>query len=263
MNLLKIYVKIYILNKYLFIDIKSDCQHKALKRAVQLQVIRYNPADYVDLPKTDDKYKAKFYNAEQLIVLLNAAKGHYAESAIYLGICFGLRRSEVLGMKWESINFKEHTLTIKDTMSAIGGKSFEKERTKNKSSHRTLCMSSEIEQYLKQLQKKQLEDKLYFGNTYFENEYVCRREDGSLLKPSYLTQSFKAILKKNGFPVIRFHDLRHSCASLLIANGFNLKEIQEWLGHSEISTTADIYSHLESESKKRMADSIGKSLLFG
>lgn len=110
---------------------------------------------------------------------------------------------------------------------------------------------------------KQLEDKLFFGNTYHESEYVCRRNDGSLLKPSYLTQSFKAILLKNGLPVIRYHDLRHSCASLLLSNGFNLKEIQEWLGHSEISTTADIYSHLESQSKVKMAESLGRTLLYG
>lgn len=164
---------------------------------------------------------------------------------------------------WKSIDFNSHTLIIKDTITTMGGQSLAKERTKNKSSYRTLRMSAEIEQYLKRLQKKQLEDRLFFGNTYHESEYVCRREDGSLLKPSYLTQAFKTLLRTQNFPIIRFHDLRHSCASLLIANGFNLKEIQEWLGHSEISTTADIYSHLESESKVRMADSLGKTLLIG
>lgn len=237
--------------------------HKALKRAVQLQIIRYNPADNVDLPRKSQKYNAQFYNAEQTRQLLAAAKGHYAESAIYITAFFGLRRSEVLGLKWKSIDFNSHTLTIKDTITTMGGQSLAKERTKNKSSYRTLRMSAEIEQYLKRLQKKQLEDRLYFGNTYHESEYVCRREDGSLLKPSYLTQAFKTLLRTQNFPIIRFHDLRHSCASLLIANGFNLKEIQEWLGHSEISTTADIYSHLESESKVRMADSLGKTLLIG
>lgn len=237
--------------------------HKALKRAVQLQIIRYNPADNVDLPRKDKKYNAQFYNAEQTKTLLAAAKNHYAECAIYITAFFGLRRSEVLGLKWKSVDFQNHTLIIKDTITTMGGKPLAKERTKNESSHRTLRMSAEIEQYLKQLQKKQLEDKLFFGNTYHDGEYVCRREDGSLLKPSYLTQSFKAILRKKDLPVIRFHDLRHSCASLLLANGFNLKEIQEWLGHSEISTTADIYSHLESESKVRMAESLGKTLLSG
>ncbi len=237
--------------------------HKALKRAVQLQIIRYNPADNVDLPRKDQKYSARFFNAEQTRLLLKAAQGHYAECAIYITAFFGLRRSEVLGLKWGSIDFQKHTLIIKDTITTVGGKPLEKERTKNKSSYRTLRMSAEIEQYLKQLQMKQLEDKLFFGNTYHESEYVCRRNDGSLLKPSYLTQSFKAILLKNGLPVIRYHDLRHSCASLLLSNGFNLKEIQEWLGHSEISTTADIYSHLESQSKVKMAESLGRTLLYG
>lgn len=237
--------------------------HKALKRAVNLRIILFNPSDYVELPRTAQKYHAKFYNTEQIRKLLEVVVGHFAESAIYITALFGLRRSEVLGIRWENINFEEHTLTIKNTVTTVGGKSCEKERTKNKSSYRTLRLSREIEEYLLELRKKQFENKMFFGFSYLDSNYVCRREDGSLLTPSYLTQSFKEILLKNNLPVIRFHDLRHSCASQLLSNGFNLKEIQEWLGHSEISTTADIYSHIENKTKILMADSLGKSMLSG
>lgn len=237
--------------------------HKALKKAVRLRIINSNPADNVDLPKIKDKYKAKYYNQEQIVKMLDAVKGHFAESAIYLAALFGLRRSEVLGLKWDYIDFNTHTLTIRDTVVTAGSKTIDKSRTKNKSSYRTLSLSTQAEDYLKRVKAKQLEEQLYFGNTYYNSDYVCRREDGTPLKPDYFSQVFQALLKKNNLPSIRLHDLRHSCASLLLANGYELKEIQEWLGHSDIGTTSDIYAHLQAKSKVNMAASIGKALLSG
>ena len=91
-------------------------------------------------------------------------------------------------------------------------------------------------------------------------EYVCVDSLGLLLKPDYLTQHFEIIIKKNNLKTIRYHDLRHSCASLLLANGVSLKEIQDWLGHSDYSTTANIYSHLEYGAKLKSAGKISETL---
>lgn len=96
------------------------------------------------------------------------------------------------------------------------------------------------------------------GRSYIKDytEYVCVNEVGDLIKPHYVTESFPKLLKANGLRPVRYHDLRHSCASLLLANGVPLKQIQEWLGHSDFSTTANIYAHLDYSSKLTSADAM-------
>ena len=93
-----------------------------------------------------------------------------------------------------------------------------------------------------------------------EDGYVCCWPDGSPLKPEYVSRRFDKLLRENGLPKIRFHDLRHSAASLLLELGFSLKDIQEWLGHSDIATTANIYSHLQYKAKVEMAEKAGSIL---
>ena len=93
-------------------------------------------------------------------------------------------------------------------------------------------------------------------------EYVCVNEIGDLIKPHYVTESFPKLLKAKGMRQIRYHDLRHSCASLLLANGVPMKQIQEWLGHSDFSTTANIYAHLDYSSKLTSADAMLNGLGF-
>ena len=92
--------------------------------------------------------------------------------------------------------------------------------------------------------------------------YVCVHEIGDLIKPHYVTESFPKLLKAKGMRQIRYHDLRHSCASLLLANGVPLKQIQEWLGHSDFSTTANIYAHLDYRSKISSAQAMEQGMLL-
>lgn len=99
-----------------------------------------------------------------------------------------------------------------------------------------------------------------FGDCYHKSEYVCTYNDGREISPDYVTHKFAKILATSGLPKIRFHDLRHSAASLLINSGFNLKEVQEWLGHSNIATTGNIYSHLQYASKVNMANRFNELL---
>lgn len=104
--------------------------------------------------------------------------------------------------------------------------------------------------------------KQVFGKSYNKKyeEYICVDALGELIKPNYVTDHFQVVLKNNGLRKIRFHDLRHSCASLMLANGVQMKLIQEWLGHSDIGTTSNVYSHVDSESKKLSAAAIEKAL---
>ena len=130
----------------------------------------------------------------------------------------------------------------------------EKEQTKTKASYRTLPLTQEITDYLKRLQRTQQDNRDFFGSGYIENNFVYKRETGEPFKPNYITERFIKIIRKHDLPKIRFHDLRHSAASLLLANDFSLKEIQEYLGHGDISTTATIYGHLLFKAKQNMAD---------
>ncbi len=134
----------------------------------------------------------------------------------------------------------------------------EKDRTKTKSSHRTLPLVAPFEQLLRSLKAQQESNRKLCGSAYCTKytEYIYVNELGELIKPGYITQHFPALLEKKNLRRIRFHDLRHSCASLLYANGVSMKEIQEWLGHSDISTTSNIYTHLDYSSKVASANAI-------
>ena len=175
---------------------------------------------------------------------------------------YGLRRSEVLGLKWDAFDFDNKTITIKHTVTIgkIDGKRqiYSKDRTKNKSSYRTLPLIDDIADRLLELKEQQEYFKKAFGKSYYkkDKEYVFVKPDGKLTRPDYVSEHFKNLLKKLGLRHIRFHDLRHSCASLLLAKGIPMKAIQEWLGHSNFSTTANIYAHLDSNSKQLSAQAI-------
>lgn len=233
--------------------------HKALKYAVMSGLIEKNPSDYIILPKKK-KYVGKYFDQKQLNKLIKSSKEYQIEPIIMLTTYYGFRRSEVLGLRWDAINFDDNTIIVKNTVVAIGGKVLEDEITKTKSSFRTLPLDETMKKYLKQLKVKQKENKLFYGNSYLDNDFVCKWENGQPFKPDYVTRTFNRILDENKLPKIRFHDLRHSAASMLLKMGFTLKEIQEWLGHSDISTTANCYSHLQFEAKVNMANEMGKML---
>lgn len=174
---------------------------------------------------------------------------------------YGFRRSEVLGIRWKSIDFVNDTLTIDNTITNMGG-IIEKERTKNKASHRTMPLTNDVKNHLIQLMEHQENNKLLFGKEYINNDYVCKWEDGKPISPSYVSHKFKEIIDKNELEPITFHSLRHSCASILLAEGFDIKKIQEWLGHSSVSTTGNIYAHVQYSSKIEMGDALSSVINF-
>lgn len=130
--------------------------------------------------------------------------------------------------------------------------------TKTKSSMRTLPLVPFVKTRLLALKEEQAENRRLCGRSYIKEyqEYVCINEIGDLIKPHYVTESFRKLLRANELREIRFHDLRHSCASLMLANGVPMKQIQDWLGHSDFSTTANIYAHLDYNSKISSADAM-------
>lgn len=234
---------------------------KALQYAMKTGLILNNPADLVERPKKI-QYVGGFYNEKELAKLFDAVKGDPIELGVIVAAFYGLRRSEVVGLKWDAIDFVKKTVTIRHTVTqmCLDGKStvIQKDRTKTKSSYRTLPLVEPFEELLLRLKEQQIQNRKLCGRSYNNkySEYIYVDQMGELVKPGYLTQHFPLVLEKHGLRKIRFHDLRHSCASLLHANGVSMKEIQVWLGHSDISTTMNIYTHLDVDSKVASANAI-------
>lgn len=200
-------------------------------------------------------YQPVFLDAEELQHLFEVVKGTKLELPVLVAAFYGLRRGEVCGLKWDAIDFERGTITIRHTVTSlqVDGKTkmYAQDSAKTKSSMRTLPLVGSFAEYFKEVKAAQEVNKKVCGNCYnYEYDgYVFVDELGDLMRPEYLTSYFPQYIQKHGCKRMRFHDLRHSCASLLLANGVPLKQIQEWLGHSDFSTTANIYAHLDYTSK--------------
>lgn len=232
----------------------STTINSLLEYAVKMNYIAVNPIHKVEKPKKNS-YIGSFYSVEEVERLFEASKGTYLEVPVLLGAFYGFRRSEVVGLRWTAIDFEQNTITVNHTVTAakIDGEKYivPEDRAKNKSSLRTMPLVLPVKERLLALREQQ---KLYqkkFKGSYNKEylDYICVDEIGNLIMPNYITSAFPTLLKKHNLRRIRFHDLRHTCASLLLKNGVSMKQIQEWLGHSDFSTTANIYSHLDYESK--------------
>lgn len=234
---------------------------KALQYAVKNELIPENVADKVDRPKKG-KYLAAFYSKEELAALFEATREDSMFVVIQLAAYYGLRRSEVLGIRWSAVDFDRGTISInhKVTEGKVDGKEtlFTEDKLKTKSSFRTLPLIPAVRELLLEQKEKQEHFRALFKKSYCTDylDYVCVDEMGQLFRPNYVTDHFKLLLHRHGLRHIRFHDLRHSCASLLLSQGIAMKQIQDWLGHSTFATTADIYSHLDFTSKQESAEAI-------
>ena len=241
---------------------------KCLDYAFKMDIIPCNPADKIQRPKIE-QFISSFYTESELNTLFEKSKNDPLELIILVTAFYGLRRSEVLGLQWDSFDFENKTITIKHTVTITNtegnNRKIEgKDRTKTKSSYRTLPLFDNIAIKLLEFKEKQESFKKAFGNTYNKKflQYVFVNPQGKIIRPDYVTQHFSILLENIGLKHIRFHDLRHSCASLLLAKGIPMKSIQEWLGHSNFSTTANLYAHLDSNSKKKSAEVLYNALKF-
>ena len=227
---------------------------KALKYAVKKNYIPHTPMGRVNRP-SPERFVGKFLKQSEMVELFDIVRGHKLELGVILGAFYGLRRSELVGLRWESINFEANTITIEHTVTvaSIDGKTVitANDTTKTKSSFRTLPLVTPIRSKLLDLQAEQEKNRKLCGKEYNKAEggYIYVNALGNRIKPDYLSGEFPKFLEKHGFKRMRFHDLRHSCASLLLANGISLKQIQEWLGHSDFAITTNTYAHLEYNSK--------------
>lgn len=232
--------------------------HAILRRAFQQafkdEMIDANPFDRIDRPKKN-KFHGENYSEEELVALLELTRSDSIYPAIMLGGCLGLRRSEAIGVRWSRIDWEKKTVLLDTKIveyKVNGEKVVEPvEEMKNKSSRRTLPLPEPVLEMLTEEKEKQALCRKMFKGSYNRkyDDYVCVNELGELIKPSYVTQHFSDLLKKYGLRHIRFHDLRHTFASILIGQDVPLINVSNFLGHSDLSTTVIIlYGHTNQSS---------------
>ena len=236
----------------------------ALSYAEKMDLITSNPAKKVVTPKVEP-YIPTFYNKDELQLLFNIIKDTNIKIPILIGAFYGFRREEILGLKWNAIDFENNSITINFTVTeaSYDGKHqiVAEAKTKTSSSYRTLPLIPKIKELLLEEKEKQRENKKIFKDCYLNTDnYVCVNEDGTLIKPDYLTHKFHEIIINNKLKPIRLHDLRHSCASLLLKNAVHMKDIQVWLGHSSFNATANLYAHVDKTASENSAKVIGNVL---
>ncbi len=234
----------------------STVLNMIFNEAIRRQLIKSNPCQLARIPKTQTVSKRNFYTVEQCEALLEATEGTILHDMIYITFMYGLRRSEMMGLRWSDVDFKNDTVTIRHTVTIVGSKVSENNTTKTKSSNRSYPLLPDIKDILLRIKQQQKKNAAFLGNCYFRSDYIFTKEDGTLYHPSYPTHALPDVIAKNNLAPIRWHDLRHSCASMLILKGWSMKDISDWLGHSGIGITMDLYTHLDMAHKKEMGQKL-------
>lgn len=237
--------------------------HRCLAYAVRLDLMLYNPSDRVELPKKKRYQGAQALTPEQLGKVLNAFEGDMLEVPVHIAVTYGLRRSEVCGLRWDAVDFQANTLHVCKTAVVDNGKILYCDSTKTASSNRVLPLTPSIRDYLLKVKAIQEEQRELCGNCYTDSGLVCVHPDGTPISPNTVTHHFQRVLKAHGLPVIRFHDLRHSAVYALRKGGADAKDIQAWVGHSDVSTTLGVYGHLLGGDLTRLGQVMDEVLLEG
>lgn len=241
--------------------------HKAFKDARRLQLIDSNPMDCVDAPKTTP-FHGQAYTIEETQKILALVKDTIYEIPITMMLFYGLRREEAIGLKWSNIDFDNDSLLIGHTVTEtkVDGhlQVVKEDLTKNSSSYRTLPLVAPIKTLLEGKKRSICEYRKLFKKGYCnkDSDYVCVNEIGELIRPRMLSDNFKRIIEKNNIRNLRLYDCRHTAASIMLKNGVSMKQIQIILGHSDYSTTANIYSHLDYTDKISAANEM-ENILYG
>ncbi|TCP61247.1 site-specific integrase [Baia soyae] len=234
--------------------------HEALEHAVKWQILGKNPTKAVTPPRLQKK-EVNVLSKDQIQILLEGTKNKYFHGAVFFAISTGMRRGEIFGLRWSDVDFKNQTLSIRQTLQRLKGKGLVfKKSAKNDGSRRSVAISSEIIKLLQVLKATQEECKQNLGVYYQDHDLVFSNEDGTPINVDYVSREFGRSVKKLDIPYVRFHDLRHTHATLLLQQGEHPKIISERLGHSTISITMDIYSHVMPNMQREATDKLDRFL---
>jgi integrase len=217
--------------------------HKALSQAVEWRMLPRNAAEAVRAPRPAPK-EMQPLSTEETRRFLEAARGDRLEALYVLAVTTGMRQGEILALKWQDVDLENATLGVRRTLGRSGGRLLLGE-PKTKKSRRTIHLTEAAVRALREHLSRQMEEIQWLGDLYKDDGLVFTSEVGTLINPSNLRRrSFARLLKRGELPLIRFHDLRHTCATLLFGRGVHPKYVQELLGHATIAITLDTYSHV-------------------
>lgn len=217
--------------------------HTALGYAKRIKLVGYNVCDDAELP-TYRQYKAQILSPEQAQMFLQKVREHHLEALVTLALATGMRKGEMLGLRWQDIDLEKGSLHIQRTLVYITYHGFKEGEPKTETSRRNIVLPQFVIEVLKRHRTTQLEARLKTGVTWIDRDLVFPNAHGDFLLPTTLASQFARLLKDVGLPQMRFHDLRHSAATLLLSMGVSMKVVQELLGHSNFSITANVYTHV-------------------
>jgi integrase len=230
----------------------------ALNSAVKRRLIPYNPANHIELAPENPK-RPRPWTAEQCWTFLEHVADDRLANLYHLLLVTGMRRGEAIGLRWEDVDLTGRCLFVVQQITEVHGHSVVG-TPKTKRGTRLVPIDDETVAMLRRHQEAQGTERVAWGPAWNDSGLVFTREDGRPLRPEYATRHFQALSHDAGLPVIRLHDLRHSNASLALAAGVEMKVVSERLGHSQISVTADLYTHVSRGLGRDAADRIAAAL---
>lgn len=237
----------------------------ALNMAVKLKMLSENPNRYTSIPKKK-KYEASVLSAEEVARIVKEAKDEELYPIVVTTVYTGMRKGEVMALKWENVDFQKRRIYIKNSLCKIDGDQpdekghrharYEILEPKTKESIRMVPMLDEVYDALRLQKERQETDKQKYREIYLDQGLVFSDPCGDYLPQRQFMDKYHAFLKKYRITDIRFHDLRHTFATLLIESDVSMKVVQELLGHSTITTSMDIYTHVSDEKKEQALDQL-------
>lgn len=226
--------------------------HKALEDALKMGLVQQNASDRVSPPRRAD-HEMITLSEDQARALLEAAQGERFEVLFWLALQTGMRQGELLGLRWPDVELDRASLVVRSSVQKIG-KAFTLGEPKTAHSRRRIALSASMVEHLKSHRTNQKAEKVKAGPAWKEHELVFPNIYGGVMVPDNLAKRiFKRLLRKAALPDMRFHDLRHTAATLLLARGENPKVVSEMLGHADISITLRIYGHVTPTMQKSAA----------
>lgn len=234
---------------------------RALRTAARRDLIVRNPMEKVDPPRVP-RYQWTTWSAEQLRAFLDAIKGERFYSAYHLAAATGMRRGEVLGLRWQDSDLQTATLAIQQKLTSPGYGHLCFGEPKTKAGRRSIPLDPTTLAVLKEHRKVQAAEKLAWGPGWNDLGLVFTREDGSPVLPDRFSDRFEHLVAASGLPIVRLHDLRHGWASMALQGGVHPKIVHERLGHAGIAITLDTYSHVGEGLQREAADQVA-ALVFG
>lgn len=233
--------------------------HRALSDAVRWGLLTRNVTEAVDPPRRSTP-EARTWNASEVATVLTVAASDELEALWRLALMTGMRRGELLGLRWTDVDLDAGSLSIRRTLSRGESSRLESGEPKTASGRRRIALPASVVESLRRHRLRQVEYRLAVGPAYEDRELVFTNDTGGPLHPNTLAHRFRTLIAASNVPVIRFHDLRHTCATLLLGQGVHPKVVQERLGHADIAMTMNLYSHVTADMQRNAADMLDAAI---